>query len=631
MLLAAFALLRPAYAADPQGYKVEFVSVGNSEIDDTLKSTSDLEGLRSGAPVSPFGLIARARSDMDRLKIVLESFGYYESAVIIKIDGMPLNDPTLGDALTALPKGTDARVVISFNLGTIYSLRRIDIEGEVPPTINAHDILGLIPGQAAIASNVLAGGTRLQTALQEQGYAFATVDPPVAYEDAEAPLLDLTFHVVTGPKATIGQIRIVGLQRVHESLVRKRLRLHTGEKFKSSAIERARQDILGLNVFAQVSVQIGQKVDDSGGVPVTFRVRERLRHALTANTAYSSDLGASGGITWTDRNVFGNAEQLTFAASVINLSGSDVTGPGYDTSVKYLIPEFLHRDQTLQFALGALEQSLQAYDQTAKTANVTLSRKISPLWTASVGVSTSYQHVTQIQMIDDYTLLGLPLTLAYDSTQLASPLDDPVHGFRGSLNVTPTLSIGHPNATFFISQFKLATYFDLDHLLPTDPGRTVLAARILGGMAVGAADLSLPPDQRFYAGGSGTVRGYKYQGVGPTFNLPPCNAATAPGTCSPPGTQVVTDIPTGGTTIVAGSLELRQRFGTSLGAATFVDAGKLTGTALSTANEVRFGVGAGVRYYTPIGPIRFDLAVPVDRRKTIDDSFEVYIGLGQAF
>lgn len=631
MLIAALAPCRAAHAADPQAYKVDFVSVGNGEIDDTLKATSDLQSLRSSAPVGPFGLIARARSDMDRLKIVLESFGYYESVVIIKIDGTPLNDPSLGDALTALPKDTDARVVISFDLGMIYSLRHIDIEGEVPPTINAQNIVGLIPGQAAIASNVLAGGARLQTALQEQGYAFAKVDPPIAYEDAEAPVLDLTFHVVTGPKATIGQVRIVGLQRVHESLVRKRLLLHTGEPFRPSAIERARQDILALNVFAQVSVQIGQKVDDSGGVPVTFRVKERLRHALTGNTAYSSDLGASGGVSWTDRNVFGNAEQLTFAASVINLSGSDVTGPGYDTSVKYLIPEFLHRDQTLQLAVGALEQSLQAYDQTAKTASATLSRKISTLWTVSAGVATSYQHVTQIQMIDDYTLIGLPVTIAYDSTDLASPLEDPVHGFRGSLNVTPTLSLGHPNATFFISQFKLSTYFDLDHFLPTAPGRTVLAARALAGLAVGAADLSLPPDQRFYAGGSGTVRGYKYQGVGPTFNLPPCNAESKPGTCSPPGTVVLTDIPTGGTTILSGSLELRQRIGTNFGAAAFIDAGKLTGTAIATDNNVRFGVGTGVRYYTPIGPIRFDVAVPVDRRKTIDDSFEVYIGLGQAF
>ena len=71
----------------------------------------------------------------------------------------------------------------------------------------------------------------------------------------------------------------------------------------------------------------------------------------TCIAAYSSDLGGSGGVTWTDRNVLwkcGTTQPR--AASVINLGGSDTTGTGYDTSVKYLIPDFLRRDQSLQFA-----------------------------------------------------------------------------------------------------------------------------------------------------------------------------------------------------------------------------------------------------------------------------------------
>jgi translocation and assembly module TamA len=83
-------------------------------------------------------------------------------------------------------------------------------------------------------------------------------------------------------------------------------------------------------------------------VPVTFKVRERLRHAIAVSAAYSSDLGGSGGVTWTDRNVFGNAEQLTLAAKVINLGGgSSTTGIGYDTSAKLLLPDFGRRDQSL--------------------------------------------------------------------------------------------------------------------------------------------------------------------------------------------------------------------------------------------------------------------------------------------
>lgn len=132
LVLTALSWSCGARAADPQVYRVDLASAGNADIDQALKATSDLLSLRSSAPVSPFGLIARARSDTDRLKTALESFGYYESRVIVNINGLPLTDPSLGDALTDLPKGSTARVAISFTLGTLYHLRRIDIDGEVP-------------------------------------------------------------------------------------------------------------------------------------------------------------------------------------------------------------------------------------------------------------------------------------------------------------------------------------------------------------------------------------------------------------------------------------------------------------------------------------------------------------------
>jgi translocation and assembly module TamA len=616
-VFALMALCSFAHAADPQRYRVDLASVGNGEIDATLKSTSDLLSLRSAAPVSPFGLIARARSDVDRLTTVLESFGYYECRVVIRINGMLLIDPALGDALAALPKGSDAHVAISFTLGTLYTLRRIDIEGEIPGAMNAREILGLNPGQAAVASTILAGGTRLQSALQEAGYAFASVPPPAATQAADAPVLDLTFQVTLGGKVNIGEIRIEGLQRVHESLARRRLLLRTGTPYRPSAIEHARHDLLALNVFAQVSVEIGAQADGSGGVPITFKVRERLRHAFSLSSAYSSDLGGSGGIAWTDRNIFGNGEQLSLAASAINIGGSDSKGAGYDTSAKYLIPEFGHRDQSLQFAVGALKQSLQAYDQTSKSAGVTFSRKLTSNWTVSVGAASSDEHIIQQGATHDYTLIALPLNVAYDTTNLASALEDPLHGIRGSVSVTPTLAIGNPDATFTITQVKIAAFFDLEHILPTTPGRSVLAARALAGLAVGAGELSLPPDQRFYAGGSGTIRGYRYQSVGPQF---PNGTSPCVSNCTP----------IGGTAITAGSLEMRQRFGSNFGAAVFVDGGQVSASLKGLPNQFRIGAGAGIRYYTPIGPIRLDVAVPAPRHPG-DDAFELYIGLGQAF
>jgi len=622
-LRAAFALvfvlmaLSPAaHAADPQSYRVDLAPVGNAEIDVTLKSTSDLLSLRSAAPVSPFGLIARARSDVDRLTTVLESFGYYECRIGIKINGMLLNDPGLADALVAVPKGTDVLVAITPVLGTLYTLRHIDIAGELPDSINARQILGLNTGQAAVASSVLAAAARLQGTLQEAGYAFATVPAPVATQAADAAVLDLEFQVVSGPRVNIGEIHIQGLQRVHESLARRRLLLRTGDQYRPSAIERARKDLLALNVFAQVSVQIGKQVDESGGVPITFDIRERPRHAVSFSSAYSTDLGGSGGTAWTDRNVFGNGEQLRIAASVIDLGGGDSTGVGYDTSAKYIIPEFGRRDQSLQFFIGALKQSLQAYDQTSKSTGVTLSRRLSSIWTVSAGLAFSDEHIIQDEQIHDYTLIAVPLNVGYDSTNLASPLEDPLHGIRGSVSVTPTLAIGKPNAVFTITQVKIATFFDLSDYFSEAPGRSVLAARALAGLAQGAGEYSLPPDQRFYAGGSATIRGYQYQSVGPLF---------------PAGTAAA-GAPIGGTAISAGGLEMRQRIATNFGAAAFVDGGQVSASLKAVPNEFRIGVGAGLRYYTPIGPIRLDIAVPTKVQPwPNNDHFEIYIGLGQAF
>ena len=216
---------------------------------------------------------------------------------------------------------------------------------------------GLSAGAPAVASSVLAGASRVLAALEDHGFAFAKVDPPIAYEDPNEHVLNLRLHVETGPSVTIGEIQIAGLKRVQESLLRKRLKVHTGDLYSAARVEQARKDLFGLGVFAAVSVKLGE-TPDLGRVSVTFLVQERPRHAVGLRAAYSSDLGGSGGVSWSDRNLFGNAEQLNLAASVINIGGDDATGVGYDLSAKLVVPEVGHRDQSLQFAVGAKDASL---------------------------------------------------------------------------------------------------------------------------------------------------------------------------------------------------------------------------------------------------------------------------------
>jgi translocation and assembly module TamA len=126
---------------------------------------------------------------------------------------------------------------------------------------------------------------------------------------------------------------------------------------------------------------------------------------------------------------------------------------------------------------------------------------------------------------------------------------------------------------------------------------------------MGAEQANVPRHQRFYAGGGGSVRGYDYQSIGPRdqFNRP-----------------------SGGASLMEASLEWRQRVWGDIGAVAFVDAGSVgTGTSPDTSN-LRVGAGAGLRYYTPIGPVRVDVAVPLVKQRD-NSAFGLYVGIGQSF
>ena len=384
----------PARAADPQPYKVDMASTSDKDLDATLKATSELETLRKSAPVGPFALIGRARGDLERLKTVLDSVGFYQSSVGITIDGLRLDDPGLGEELTSRSKDNDAQIKITFSTGPLYHLRAVEIDGEVPEA--AKRAFALDSGAPAIAADVLAAGERLRNALEDEGYAFAKVDPPRARKDASNRVLDVRFHVVSGPRVQIGQIQLRGLKDMKEAFIRQRLLVHSGEQFGATKIETARKDLLALGVFSSVSVSVGTSADSQGRVPITFQVRERRQHAVSVSGAYSSDLGGSTGVSWTKRDISGKADSLALSATAIDLGGGTASnGLGYDLSGKYLIPSFARRNQTLQVSVGALRQSLDAYDQTAVTSGLTLTRKLSRIWSVSVGFTAEQERIHQ--------------------------------------------------------------------------------------------------------------------------------------------------------------------------------------------------------------------------------------------
>ncbi len=593
-------MVSSAHGADPQPYAVDLAKTGSTTLDQALADSSTLISLREDAPVSPFALVARAQGDLERFTAALHSQGFYKATIQMRIAGRPLEDPELLDLITRAPPEPVLVVGISFDTGPLFHLRKVEIRGEVSDPIR--DKLALVSGAPALAAAVLAGRDRLLSALRNAGYALATVKEPTALLIPEADALDIAYSVDAGSRLALGSIRVTGLKDVNESYVRQHVGIAQGDPFKPKAIEAARQALAKTGVFSSVSITAAESVDGDGALPIRIDLTERPQRAVSVDANFSTDLGGSLATRWQHRNLFGNAEQLNLSGAVNQIGGNSTTGVGYTGSVGFVRPDFYQPDQSLQVTLAALQQSLDAYDQKAIRFNVSLQRKWHEHWLASLDLAGEKSEITQQQVHRPYTLLSLPMALKYDTS---NDLLNPTQGIRTTLSFTPVQPLGKDQSQpFALIQISGSTYFDL-----AAPGRSLLALRGVVGNALWANRFEMPPDKRFYAGGSATVRGYQYQSIGPQF---PDNK------------------PEGGIALASGTIEFRQRIGEHYGMIAFGDVGQVNAGGNPFSGQWRLGAGMGLRYYTSFGPLRFDVAFPVNKQPG-NHSFEVYLGLGQAF
>jgi translocation and assembly module TamA len=587
---------RPGRGAELVEYSVVLQPSGEAAVDDAASQSAGLVQSQAAGAVSPALLIARAHDDAGRLDDAMRSLGHYAGQTSITIAGRALDDPDLPDALDAWPTGQAVPVGIALAPGKQFTLRNIHVVGDA-----AGLALDLPPGSPAVAAKVLDAGARLLRQLQAGGHALARVEPPIADPDLAAAALDVTFAVQAGPRVAIGRIDISGQGRLQESYLRRRLKLTSGAIYDPAALEAARTDLASVPAIASVRLTPGSMVDPDGTLPVDVAVVERKPHVASVTAAYSTDQGANASTSWTHRDLFGRAEELTLSAGIDQIGGSAARQPGYHLSSQLDVPDWRQRDQSWRFTLLAVRESLEAYDRVALIGGATFTRRIAAHWTASVGLFGSEAHFVQDKVGRDYTLAQMPVGLHYDTT---TSLTDAATGTRADATITPSESLSRRNASFTLAQIGAAQFFDL-----TAPGRSVLALRALVGSVAGASVADVPPDQRFYGGGSTTIRGYRFQSVGPRLG---------------------NGQPGGGAALAAGTVEFRQRFGADWGGVVFMDAGQVSGQALPFTGHFHAGAGMGVRYYTSIGPIRADIAMPLIHQSG-SDAVEVYLGLGQAF
>jgi translocation and assembly module TamA len=588
----------PAWAAE---YKVEMTKVNDPTLAAALQSSSTLIELQEKPPEDVTALHRRAQEDLTRLQKALRSAGYYDGTVTILVDGqMVETEATAGD----YEDGTKKKVPVDIKIepGPLYKLRKVAVTG-------FKDLKSrLKPGTAARASMIVAERRLLLDQVMEQGHPFATVDLKPAVVDHAAHVLDVAFEVTPGPQAELGKVEVHGLDYTSSDFIAQRATFPPHTKYSPGALEGLRGDLQSLDIFSAVKVTPGTALDADGTLPVRVDITERERHFIGFGASYSTNDGAGATAYWGDRNLFGNGERLRFDATVSGVGEQGSSGAldeetDYQLATAFRKPDFWERHQDFIAGLTLSdEHDADTFDKKAATANFGFERPLSKNVKLTYGWEVEASRIKDDTGTNNFFLNGPTATIAYDTSD---DLLNPTHGVRLSFGgeALPTW-LGSSEDVYTLNS-NASGYLNL-----AGKGDLVLAGRLGVSSAFGSSLEDLPADRRLYAGGGGSVRGYEFRSISPENS---------------DGDEI------GGRSAITGSIELRYRFLGDYGIVPFFDAGTVSRDATPNFDEpIQYAAGIGFRYYTSFGPIRADIAVPLNPRHD-DDPVAFYISIGQAF
>ncbi len=594
-----FLLSLPASQSLALEYKTELAPVEDKILEEAAKASSLLIELEAKPPDDFYGLYRRAQEDKLRIEKALRSSGYYDGDVTIRVAGRSVDEPAATDvepdAKTAIP------VTIELHPGKLYQLREIRVTGaEALPSKLQPKLAAKAPARAA---DIMAEQDRLLNAVLAQGYPFATVTLEPALVDHKDSTVAVAYVVEPGSPATIGDLRVKGLDRVDADFVDRRLAKFKDKPYAPSEVAKLRDDLRSIGVFESVKVKPAESVDASGRLPVDVEVVERDRRFIGFGANYSTNDGAGGKAYWGHRNLFGGAEQLRIDADVSGIGENEWSEINYGVSVDFLKPDVFTQRQDLHSNLALVQEyDRETYDKKAATFLLGLDRRLTDTLSVSFGGEAEFSEITRDGVTNNFELFGPTGAIKYDTSD---DLLNPTKGVRLNLTGSAFPEFIGSSQDVFQTGATGSTYLDL-----SGQGNLVLAGRLSVASVFGGSIDELPADRLLYAGGGGSVRGYEFRSISP---------------------EDEDGDPTGGRSLVEGSIELRYRFLDDYGIVPFFDAGTVTEDTYPSFDEkLQYAAGLGFRYYSPIGPIRADVAVPLNPRED-DDPVAFYISIGQAF
>ena len=625
-------------------YAVSFHSEPeNGRLVSELRQNSQLVWLSSDLPDSRVALERRMLEDVETARKILQSHGYYDGSVthqadwgktppLMTITLIPRERYVVGE--TRLRYERPHPMVNIAEASVDRHTRGTDFMQHAPDTLAP---FGLARGVPAEAQAVLGAVDAVTAAMHKAGYPLAELGKPHYIIDRSTHTLDADVTIRTGPLMRMGQVLVdeerlpasgeddaplpvspvylnmlspwIEGQYWNDDLLRdyrstlQETGLFTAISMKPARLSPEQARTAGLPGSGVSSGASGRAsgapiwVSSDGTTPISLDVRDAPPRTVSGGMHYSTDTGFGVRGAWENRNLLGGGELLRLTAPIAEKSQS--------LNASFRKPAFGIRDQALVAEAWAVNEKTDAYDQKALSVAGGLERRFRKdwrSWWASARVSLEAGSLRDSTWgRRNYTLVGFPMSVRRDTT---NDLLNPTEGTRVSLEVTPYTGTYRGALTTVRTRLDASAYWS--------PGweRLVLAGRAAAGSLTGENLLDIPASLRFYTGGGGSVRGYKYQSLGPHDR---------------------NDDPIGGLSFTDVSLEARIRLTESFGIVPFLDGGMVYDSSLPDfGKRLAWGAGLGFRYFTLIGPIRLDIATPLQDRDS-NKAFQIYLSIGQAF
>jgi translocation and assembly module TamA len=459
----------------------------------------------------------------------------------------------------------------------------------------------IIPGTPGRAAEVVAAEGRIVAAVQKRGHADAAVEPREVIVDHADKTVRPTFRIVAGDLVRLDGITLISRGRTTQQWLDRLATWKSGEVYDPEDVAELERRLLDTGVYEAATVSLGTPRKDSphGLRPVIVSLTDRERRTLELGAAYSTTEGVGVEGRWTRYNTLGRADTLSAVGQLSTIDS--------ELGVELKLPHWLRPQQTLTLSGAAYHKLTDAYNETGVGLEAEIQRRFRKTSFLTLGATLDFGRTEEVQT---RTLSSLGRDLMVGAAYAVLSLDrsdDPLNprkGWRLESRLEPTVLVGEGVRPYLKVQSQGAGYLPFGQR-----ARTVLAGRVKLGSLIGGTIPDVPASRRFYAGGGGSVRGYSYQAVGP---------------------RLADNTPQGGASLLEASAELRQQLTRRWSVVGFLDAGAVGTDQFPTGKDLSVGAGLGVRYDLGFGPIRADVAIPLDKRSG-DPAFQVYLSIGQSF